>query len=32
MRDLSSKFTNALGVINAIKPLPSFLWVHSYLL
>jgi hypothetical protein len=32
MRGLSSKFTNALGVINAMTPLPTFLWVHSYLL
>jgi hypothetical protein len=32
MRDVSTKFTNALGVINAMNPLPSFLWVHSYLL
>jgi hypothetical protein len=32
MRDLSSKFSGALGVINAMHPLPSFLWVHNYLL
>jgi hypothetical protein len=31
MRGLSNKFTNALDVINAMNPLPSFLWVHSYL-
>jgi hypothetical protein len=31
LRGLSDKFTNALGVINAMNPLPSFLWVHSYL-
>jgi hypothetical protein len=32
MRGLSSNFSGALGVINAINPLSSFLWVHSYLL
>jgi hypothetical protein len=32
MRGLSSKFTNTPGVISAMNPLPSFLWVHSYLL
>jgi hypothetical protein len=32
MRGLSSKFSNVLGIINAMNPLPSFLWVHSYLL
>jgi hypothetical protein len=31
MCGLSNKFTNALGVINAMNPLSSFLWVHSYL-
>jgi hypothetical protein len=29
MRRFSSKFTDALDVINAINPLPSFFWVHS---
>jgi hypothetical protein len=32
MHDLNSKFSNALGVINAMHPLPSSLWVHSYLI
>ncbi|XP_012701402.1 uncharacterized protein LOC105914383 [Setaria italica] len=32
MHGLSSKFNNALGVIGAMNPIPSFLWVHSYLL
>jgi hypothetical protein len=32
MRGLNCKFSNALGVINAMHPLPSFLWVHSYLM
>jgi hypothetical protein len=32
LRSLSSKFSNALGVITAMNPFPSFLWVHSYLL
>lgn len=31
MRGLNSKFSNALGVINAMNPLLGFLWVHSYL-
>jgi hypothetical protein len=32
MCGLSSKFSNAHSVINAMNPLLSFLWVHSYLL
>jgi hypothetical protein len=32
LHDLSSKFSNALGVFTAMNPLSSFLWVHSYLL
>jgi hypothetical protein len=31
LRGLNKKFTNALGVINTMNPLPSFLWVHFYL-
>jgi hypothetical protein len=29
---INSKFSNALGVITAMHPLSSFLWVHAYLL
>jgi hypothetical protein len=32
VRGLSPKFSNALGVINAMPALSSFLWVHNYLL
>jgi hypothetical protein len=32
LRRLSSKFSNALGVVTTMNPLPTFLWVHSYLL
>jgi hypothetical protein len=32
LRGLSSKFSNALGVVTAMNLLPTFLWVHSYLL
>jgi hypothetical protein len=32
MHGLSSKFSNALGIINTMNPLSSFLWVYPYLL